>query len=178
MMSQPTGYIKVNPMRDVKLTVKGQDMEDGYAYSVKEIELILEALERVTGREEYSAKMAGMVITTCFYAGLRPSEAAGLRWENVTADTLQVKEAYVAGSHKGTKTGRTRTVVMLQQLRHRMGSGQWRTSFQLPVGCSRIRTAILQSTSTAWVRGLSRPRWKRWEWTGKGCTPAVAASAR
>ena len=124
------GYIKVNPMRDVKLTVKGQDMEDGYAYSVKEVELILEALERVTGREEYSAKMAGMVITTCFYAGLRPSEAAGLRWENVTADTLQVKEAYVAGSHKGTKTGRTRTVVMLPQLRHRMRL--WAMAYQFP----------------------------------------------
>src|SRR5437016_3407112 len=106
------GYIKVNPMRDVKLAVKGQEMEDGYAYSVKEIELILEALERVTGREEYSAKMAGMIIAVCFWAGLRPSEAAGLRWENVTADTLQVKEAYVAGSHQGTKNGRTRKVVM------------------------------------------------------------------
>ena len=124
------GYIKVNPMRDVKLTVKGQDMEDGYAYNHKEIELILEALERVTGREEYSAKMAGMVITTCFYAGLRPSEAAGLRWENVTADSITIKEAYVAGSHKGTKTGRTRTVVMLPQLRHRMRL--WAMAYQFP----------------------------------------------
>ena len=124
------GYIKVNPMRDVKLTVKGQDMEDGYAYSVKEIELILEALERVTGREEYSAKMAGMVITTCFYAGLRPSEAAGLRWENVTANSINVKEAYVSGSHKGTKTGRTRTVPMLPQLQHRMRL--WAMAYQFP----------------------------------------------
>jgi site-specific recombinase XerD len=82
------GYIKANPWRDVKLTVRGQEMEDGYAYSVKEIELILEALERVTGREEYSAKMAGMVIAVCFWAGLRPSEAAGLKWENVSADTI------------------------------------------------------------------------------------------
>jgi integrase len=114
------GYIKANPWRDVKLTVKGQETEDGYAYSPKEIELILEALERVTGREEYSARMAGMLVTVCFYAGLRPSEAAGLRWENVSADTIHVKEAYVAGDHKGTKTGRTRTVVMLPQLQHRM----------------------------------------------------------
>src|SRR5207245_10005588 len=63
------GYIKVNPMRDVKLTVKGQDMEDGYAYSVKEVELILEGLERVTGREETYVNMAGMVSSTWFYAG-------------------------------------------------------------------------------------------------------------
>ena len=124
------GYIKVNPMRDVKLTVKGQDMEDGYAYSVKEVELILEALERVTGREEYSAKMAGMIIAVCFWAGLRPSEAAGLRWENVTANSINVKEAYVSGSHKGTKTGRTRTVPMLPQLRHRMRL--WAMAYQFP----------------------------------------------
>ena len=63
-------------------------------------------------------------------AGLQPSEAAGSRWEKVTADTLQVKEAYVAGSHKGTKTGRTRTVVMLPQLRHRMRL--WAMAYQFP----------------------------------------------
>jgi integrase len=124
------GYIKANPWRDVKMTAKGQEMEDGYAYSPKEIELILEALERVTGREEYSATMAGMVIAVCFFAGLRPSEAAGLRWENVGADSITVKEAYVAGSHKGTKTGRTRTVVMLPQLRHRMRL--WAMKYQFP----------------------------------------------
>jgi integrase len=114
------GYIKANPWRDVKLTRKGQEMEDGYAYTQKEVELILEALEQVTGREEYSAKMAGMVVTVCFYAGLRPSEAAALRWENVSADAITVKAAYVAGDHKGTKTGRTRTVVMLPQLQQRL----------------------------------------------------------
>src|SRR5947208_13598045 len=124
------GYIKVNPMRDVKLTVRGQEMEDGYAYSVKEIELILEALERASVREEYSAKMAGMLVTVCFYAGLRPSEAAALQWENVSADAISVKEAYVAGAHKGTKTGRTRTVPMLPQLQHRMRL--WAMAYQFP----------------------------------------------
>src|SRR5437763_8214262 len=63
-------------------------------------------------------------------AGLQPSEAAGSRWEKVTADTLQVREAYVAGSHKGTKTGRTRTVAMLPQLRHRMRL--WAMAYQFP----------------------------------------------
>jgi hypothetical protein len=40
------GFIKYNPYRDVKKTSTGQDVEDGYAYNQKEVELILEALER------------------------------------------------------------------------------------------------------------------------------------
>jgi integrase len=114
------GYIAVNPWRDVKKTVAGQDVEDCVAYTQKEIEAILDALEHVSGREEYSATMASMALSVGFYAGLRPSEIAGLRWENVTEDKIHVKQAYVVGTSKGTKTGKNRTVVMLPQLRHRM----------------------------------------------------------
>jgi hypothetical protein len=91
------GYIAVNPWRDVKKTVAGQDVEDCVAYTQKEIEAILEALEHVSGREEYSATMASMALSVGFYAGLRPSEIAGLRWENVTEDKIHVKQAYVVG---------------------------------------------------------------------------------
>jgi len=54
------GYIKYNVFRDVKKTSTGQDVEEGYAYSQREIERIIEAVDRVSGREEYSATMAGM----------------------------------------------------------------------------------------------------------------------
>src|SRR5439155_8162232 len=56
--------------------------------------------------------------TLSLHDALPISEAAALRWENVSADAISVKAAYVAGDHKGTKTGRTRTVVMLPQLQH------------------------------------------------------------
>jgi integrase len=123
---------RFNPWHHVQITIPAQDVEEGHAYSQNEVELILEALERVTGREEYSAKIAGMVVAVCFYGGLRPSEAAALRWENVSLEGcairgcrqleshIHVSEAYVAGHHKGTKTGKTRTVKMLSQLRHRL----------------------------------------------------------
>lgn len=114
------GYITSNPWRDVKKTVAGQEVEECVAYTQKEIEMVLDALEHVSGREEYSARMAGMALSVGFYAGLRPSEIAGLRWENVTEDRIVVKQAYVIGATKGTKTGKTRTVVMLPQLRNRM----------------------------------------------------------
>ena len=73
------GYIANNPWRDVKKTVAGQDVEECRAYNQKEIEQILDALSRISGREEYSATMAGMALAVGFYAGLRPSEIAGLR---------------------------------------------------------------------------------------------------
>lgn len=114
------GYIKYNAFRDVKKTSTGQDVEEGYAYSQKEIERIIEVLDRVSGREEYSATMAGMAITVAFYAGLRPSEIAGLRWENVTEARIHVRQAYVNGNFKGTKTGKNRSVNMLPTLQHQM----------------------------------------------------------
>ena len=116
------GYIKYNPFRDVKKTSAGQEVEEGYAYSQAEIERILEAVEHVFERQEMSASKAVMAITLCFYAGLRPSEAAGLRWENVDLNNnrLSIKQAYVNGNFKGTKTGKKRTVVMLPVLAHRM----------------------------------------------------------
>jgi integrase len=74
-----------------------------------------------------------MLISTCFYGGLRPSEAAGLRWENVNLDqgTIHVCEAFVAGKFKKTtKTDENRTVPMLPQLRNRMKI--WAMTWQHP----------------------------------------------
>jgi integrase len=116
------GYIKYNPWRDVKKTTAGQDVEDGYAYNEREIEDILAALERVAGREDRSAELAGMLVTLCFFGGLRPSEAAGLKWKDVnfTDARIKIQSAFVQGNLKGTKTGKIRTIVMLPQLLHRL----------------------------------------------------------
>jgi len=134
------GYIKAatgetkNPWRDARKNIKCQETEELTAYTAAEIETILDALEHVSGREEYSATLAGMLVTVCFYGGLRPSETAGLRWENVdlTLGTIQVCEAFVAGHFKKTtKTEENRTVPMLPQLRNRMKL--WAMKWQYPV---------------------------------------------
>jgi integrase len=117
-----TGETK-NPWRDARKNIKCQETEELIAYTAVEVEQILDALEHVSGREEYSATLAGMLVTICFYGGLRPSEAAGLRWENVNLDDAEIliKEAFVAGKFKSTtKTDEDRTVSMLPQLRNRM----------------------------------------------------------
>lgn len=111
------GYISVNPWQTVVLTGRPQDTDDGVAYTEQEVELLIDALARVQGREEYSAELAGMVITLCFYAGLRPSEAAGLRWESVTDTRLTIERVFVAGEVKeSTKTKKDRKIDMLQRL--------------------------------------------------------------
>jgi integrase len=116
------GYIQYNPWRDVKKTSDGQDVDEGYAYDQREVEQILDTLEHVQGRETYSAQMAGMAVTLGFYAGLRPSETAGLRWENISLNDnrIAIKQAYVSGDLKGTKTGKDRYINMLPALAHRM----------------------------------------------------------
>src|SRR5437899_335953 len=116
------GYITVNPWREVKKTTTGQDVEDGYAYDQREVEQILDTLEHVSGRETYSAQMAGMAVTLGFYAALRPSETAGLRWENIDLNNnrLTIKQAFVAGASKGTKTGKVRHITLLPTLAHRL----------------------------------------------------------
>jgi integrase len=116
------GYIKANPWREVSKIASGVDVEEGHAYTEREVEQILAALESVSGREDRSAELAGMVITICFYAGLRPSEAAGLKWENVdlTTSRIKIKNAFVAGSFKGTKNKKIRTLDILPQLQHRL----------------------------------------------------------
>src|SRR5438034_482973 len=116
------GYITYNPWRDVRKTTTGQDVDDGYAYTQREVEQILDTLEHVSGRETYSAQMAGMAVTLGFYAGLRPSETAGLRWENIdlNKNRITIKQAYVQGDFKGTKTGKIRHVPMLPALAHRI----------------------------------------------------------
>jgi integrase len=111
-----------NPWFHARKNIKCVKVEDTYAYSKNEVEQILDALEHVSGREEYSARVSTMLVATCFYAGLRPSEAAALKWENVDLNEglLNICEAYVDRKFKDeTKTGEDRIVTMLPQLLNR-----------------------------------------------------------
>jgi integrase len=117
------GYVTANPWRDARKNIKCQESKECVAYTAVEIEKILDALDRVHGREERSAQMASMLVTLCFYGGLRPSEAVGLRWNNVNLKDgeILISEVFVAGQFKATtKTEENRTVTMLPQLRDRM----------------------------------------------------------
>jgi integrase len=61
-----------NPWRDARKNIKCQDVKETHAYTIEEVERILDTLEKINGRQEYSARLAGMLVTICFYGGLRP----------------------------------------------------------------------------------------------------------
>lgn len=127
------GYIPANPWRDARKKIKCQNVEDTHAYSEAEVERILEALENVQGREKYSAQQAEMLVSVCFYAGCRPSEAVSLQWQNIdlNAGTIHICEATVNGKRKQTtKTEENRTVEMQSPLRNRLKL--WHTFWQAP----------------------------------------------
>jgi integrase len=113
-----------NPWSAVLKNIKCDPVKkETSAYSPKEIELILAALENVTGRERTSARVAQMIVSLCFWAGLRPSEAAGLDWKDVKFDEnyIHVCQVFVSGKLKlTTKTDEARDVPMLPQIRHRL----------------------------------------------------------
>lgn len=56
------------------------------------------------------------LVSTLAYAGLRPGEALGLRWEDVREKTLLIERAMSDGTVKATKTGQSRAVRLLAPL--------------------------------------------------------------
>jgi integrase len=127
-----TGYLRLadgtdrkaaNPWTGVLKNIKCQPVDETVAYKVEEVEQILEALEHVSDREKNNARIAQMVVSICFWAGLRPSEAAGLDWKDVhfNENYIHVCQVFVVGELKlTTKTEETRDVPLLKQLRNRL----------------------------------------------------------
>jgi integrase len=174
-----TGYLKVaggtdrkaaNPWTGVLKNIRCQSVDETKAYALDEVEQILAALEAVKGRGENNARVAQMIVSLCFWAGLRPSEAAGLDWKDVhfNENYIHVCQAFVVGELKlTTKTEETRDVPLLKQLRNRLklwhdteGTGTGLV-FQNRVGdainindlSSRTIASALEETDLEW-RGL------------------------
>ena len=66
------------------------------------------------------------------YAGLRPSEALALRWEDVRDRTILVQRAIVLGGEDDTKTTQHRTVRLLAPLKVDLAA--WRLAGGRPDG--------------------------------------------
>jgi len=70
-------------------------------------------IERLRG--ELALRDATLV-SVLAYAGLRPGEALGLRWRDIGQRRLAIDRAVAFGEIKSTKTGRTRSVNLLEPL--------------------------------------------------------------
>ncbi len=88
------GLIDRNPWHEVK-SPKARAPRPKVAYTVKETIAILKATERTDAK---------LFFALCAMLGMRPSEAAGVRWENVLETEVQVRQSVVKGHPDQLKT--------------------------------------------------------------------------
>lgn len=105
-----------NPWHSIKVSdVPTISAEQGPAATEREVEIIMNNLESARGgRDDWSIQMAQVALAVGIYAGLRPSEIAGLKWEAINLDAAEMKicRAHVYGKTKEkTKTEKDRIVL-------------------------------------------------------------------
>ena len=77
-------------------------------------------------------RLDATLVSVLAYAGVRPGEAIGLRWNDVGQRTLLVERSVAFGQLKPTKTGRARTVRLLQPLAEDLAAWQQATPRSAP----------------------------------------------
>lgn len=127
--------------------------------------LQVEAIRKALIRDGKHADAA--LIAVLAYAGLRPGEALGLRWNDIRKNTILVERSVAFGKLKTTKTGKTRTVKLLKPLAEtldiwkRISSRNQPTDlvFPAPDGSpwTLDRTKQLAQAHVRRCRGSSRP---------------------
>jgi integrase len=102
-----------NPARSAAIPETATEPEDTHAATIGEARATLAHLEKMKMPFERTAIAIGI------YCGLRPSEIAGLRWEdwNRSKDELHIRRAIVRNRERPTKTKKTRFVAVLPELR-------------------------------------------------------------
>jgi integrase len=102
------GIIKINPWREAKESVKVRPAKTRIAYTPEETATVMNALDKP------DAKLFFALVAVM---GMRPSEVAAVKWENVDLKTglLKVREAAPYGVLGDTKTERSqRDLVVIE----------------------------------------------------------------
>ncbi len=71
---------------------------------------------RLLARRSKSALRDATLVSVLAYSGVRPQEALGLTWGNVTNGTLRIERALADGEFKDTKTRKRRSALMIGPL--------------------------------------------------------------
>jgi len=93
-----------NPIRDVKVLANVRESKERVAYTPEETIAIINAIERTDAK---------LFFALCAVLGMRPSEAAAMKWENINGGLLKVREAApygVLGLLKTKKSKRDLTI--------------------------------------------------------------------
>lgn len=98
-MAVRKGIIQFNPWREAKESVKVRPSEPRIEYTPQETIDILNAIQRTDAK---------LFFALCAVLGMRPSEAAATRWENISNGVLKVREAAPYGQLGELKTTRSK----------------------------------------------------------------------
>jgi len=96
--------INHNPIRDVKVLANVRESKERVAYTPEETIAIINAVERTDAK---------LFFALCAVLGMRPSEAAAVKWESISDGVLKVREAApygVLGPLKTKKSKRDLTI--------------------------------------------------------------------
>jgi integrase len=94
---------------------EGDAPEPTVAYTLKETLAIMKAL---SGRVD-----ASLVFALAAFLGLRPSEIAGLKWEDIFDDQIHIRQAVVRGIEGDTKTPQSqRTLTLIEPVKSLINS--------------------------------------------------------
>jgi integrase len=83
----------VNPVQGTLIPRKANPPAETHASTPEEVIAILGLLERAKGLEPRQRVQSQVAIGLVFFAGLRPGEARGARWEDYNGKTLCVKHS-------------------------------------------------------------------------------------
>ena len=98
------GIIKINPWREAGESVKVRPKKTRVAYTPEETIAILNALDRPDTK---------LFFALCSVMGMRPSEVAAVKWENISDGRLKIVEAAPYGVLGDTKTERSKRTLKL-----------------------------------------------------------------
>src|SRR6266480_5088051 len=87
------GLAGVNPVQGTIIPRKAAAPAETHASTPDEVVAVLDVLRRVKDLDQRSKLQAQTAVALMFFAGLRPGEARGARWEDYDGKTLSVKQS-------------------------------------------------------------------------------------
>ena len=128
-----------NPMRDVVLP-KGKPIGETHAYSLEEINLMLESLP----------EPAATIVAVAAFTGVRKGELRGLLWENYDGEQVLISQSFWRGHALEPKTRQSRAAVpVIAQLGRRLNCHR-----QLSGSPANGLIFTLQASPSIWMRWL------------------------
>jgi integrase len=108
----------LNPVQGTIIPRKAAAPTDTHASTPDEVVAVLDVLKRAKGIDERLKLQAQTAIALMFFAGLRPGEARGGRWEDYNGKTLTVKQSVWRKHTTSPKTASAaKPVLVIEPLR-------------------------------------------------------------